>query len=342
MHLVSPPAANEITGGYLYDRHMARLVPGLEYHRVAAADLAERLHMPATVYILDSLYFPLLLRQPAILRQALAPVVLLCHGLPSLAGGLRSRPVDKLVKAEARMLQLVAGAIVPSRFMGQQIAARASTAKVAVCMPGVAAEFAANRRSDRAQVPRRILTVANWSPAKGHHFLLEALAELESLEWRWTIVGDVGSGPRYHRQVLQRARRLGFLDRLEVRPVSTGLHLMECFQGADVFALATDFESFGMSLAEAICAGLPVVSNRVGGVPEVVEHGISGLLCSPGDRPCWTQSLRRVLSPSTGEACLTLDTESARRRFPDWPTAARRFAAAVTAMIPGGSQPAGT
>jgi glycosyltransferase involved in cell wall biosynthesis len=63
----------------------------------------------------------------------------------------------------------------------------------------------------------------------------------------------------------------------------------------DVFALPSRLESFGLVLLEAGLAGLPVVACRVGGVPEVVADGESGILVEPDDLPGLATALRALI-----------------------------------------------
>ena len=70
----------------------------------------------------------------------------------------------------------------------------------------------------------------------------------------------------------------------------------ECYARSDVFALATDYEGFGLIFLEANAFGKPVVATRVGGVPEAVEHGVSGLLVEPGDSQALGDAIIRLLS----------------------------------------------
>src|SRR6185503_1818663 len=71
----------------------------------------------------------------------------------------------------------------------------------------------------------------------------------------------------------------------------------------DVFALTSREESFGLSALEAMACGTPVVSTDAGGVREVVEHGVSGLLSPVDDLQAFSNHLRKLLS----------DTQAARR-----------------------------
>lgn len=54
-------------------------------------------------------------------------------------------------------------------------------------------------------------------------------------------------------------------------------------QAADIGVVTSDSESFCLTVLEAMCFGCPSVATRVGGIPEVIEHGISGLLASQGN-----------------------------------------------------------
>ncbi len=72
----------------------------------------------------------------------------------------------------------------------------------------------------------------------------------------------------------------------------------ECYARSDVFALATDYEGFGLIFLEANAFGKPVVATRVGGVPEAVEHGVCGLLVEPGDSQALADAIIRLLSNS--------------------------------------------
>ena len=70
----------------------------------------------------------------------------------------------------------------------------------------------------------------------------------------------------------------------------------ECYARCDVFALATDYEGFGLIFLEANAFGKPVVATTVAGVPEAVEHGVSGLLVEPGDNEGLSSALVRLLN----------------------------------------------
>jgi glycosyltransferase involved in cell wall biosynthesis len=82
----------------------------------------------------------------------------------------------------------------------------------------------------------------------------------------------------------EHGRLLGPLDRGRV---------LELFAAADAVALSSAWENFPHALVEALAVGTPVIATRVGGVPEIVEDGVNGLLVPPGDPAALAAAIRR-------------------------------------------------
>ncbi|WP_437714209.1 glycosyltransferase [Sorangium sp. So ce448] len=120
--------------------------------------------------------------------------------------------------------------------------------------------------------------VARLSPEKDHATLLDAFARLRATrpDAHLTLIGD---GPR--RPALEaQAARLGLGG--AVTFTGTRGDVAELLPAFDVFALASLTEGISLTLIEAAAAGLPIVATRVGGNPEIVVDGETGLLVPPG------------------------------------------------------------
>jgi glycosyltransferase involved in cell wall biosynthesis len=127
-------------------------------------------------------------------------------------------------------------------------------------------------------------TVARLSDRKGMSFLLDALKLLmdEGRRFSCLIVGGGGSSSEEKIGLLkQKAASQGLTPRL----VFTGLRgdIPEILSLFDFFVLPSLDEGLGRSLVEAMTAGKPVVASRVGGIPEAVEDGKTGILVPPRD-----------------------------------------------------------
>ena len=133
--------------------------------------------------------------------------------------------------------------------------------------------------------------VGRLEPAKGHTFLLQAMARLRHQvpEVRCVIVG---SG--YLLEALERERaELGLDDCV----IFTGFRedMLALMQGFDVFALPSRWEGLGIVLLEAMAYARPLVAAAVGGVNDVVVPGESGLLVRPGDPGALADALLGLL-----------------------------------------------
>lgn len=128
----------------------------------------------------------------------------------------------------------------------------------------------------------RLLCVAAHVHKKGLDVLLRALAEIRQRggDVHLTLVGRGALTSELERTAVD----LGVEPHVEFRGVLGRTEVIGLMRGADVVVVPSRSEPFGLVAAEAMLAGTPVVSSRVGGLQEIVLHGETGLLVEP-DRP---------------------------------------------------------
>ncbi|HSR49192.1 MAG TPA: glycosyltransferase family 4 protein [Acidobacteriota bacterium] len=130
--------------------------------------------------------------------------------------------------------------------------------------------------------PSRLLFFGNVRQYKGLDTLLEALARLPGdLRWRLTVAGEFYlSLESFQRQ----ARDLGLADRVEWKPgYLRSDQLPALFRSSDLLVLPYRAASQSGIIPLAFLFELPVLATRVGGLPDVIEHGRNGLLVPPDD-----------------------------------------------------------
>jgi glycosyltransferase involved in cell wall biosynthesis len=111
--------------------------------------------------------------------------------------------------------------------------------------------------------------------------LLVAMAELTKAGVNCRLL--VGGTGELEMQFKGLAHRLGIESKIDF--VGYVDHPLQFLSKVDVFVLLSDFEGMPVSLLEAASAGVPVIANRVGGVPEVIEHKVNGLLVDELENP---------------------------------------------------------
>jgi len=138
--------------------------------------------------------------------------------------------------------------------------------------------------------PPRIVAVGRLQAPKDMLTLVRALAALECKRFSATIVGDGPDRRRLEREV----RALGLEHAVEL--AGERRDVSRLLAEADVFVLSSGSEGAPLSVLEAMAAGLPVVASAVGGIPEIVLDGETGLLVPAGDPSRLAAALDRVLA----------------------------------------------
>lgn len=185
-----------------------------------------------------------------------------------------------------------------SAFDRERVAAAvpAARSKIAVCRVGIAtAEWA---HAPRRPEPGRLLCVAALREKKGHADLVDAAAELAR---RGRPVHLVFAGDGEERGALERRARdrgvaLELLGAVGPQRVRDELARAAAFVLPCRVARNGDLDGIPVALMEAMAAGVPVVSTRLSGVPELVEDGVSGYLAGAGDVASLVAALERCLA----------------------------------------------
>jgi len=180
-----------------------------------------------------------------------------------------------------------------------------------------------------------VLCVANWLPAKGIDLLLEAFARLPDERATLHLVGETTADPAYARTLRARLAAPDLQDRVVVHGPRPPEVVAAYLRGADVFVLASWSESYGMAVAEAMAAGLPVVATRVGHLPCLVTDGVTGLLVPPGDADALGAALGRLVADAGLRRAMGAAAARRAASFPRWDDTAAGVLAVVREAIAG-------
>nr|WP_283139856.1 D-inositol-3-phosphate glycosyltransferase [Rhizohabitans arisaemae] len=171
---------------------------------------------------------------------------------------------------------------------------------LSVFRPGSAAEA-----RDRLDLPRDaivLLFVGRIQPLKAPDLLLRAVARLISadpaLRSRLVVAcvgGPSGNGLARPTHLTELAETLGIADLVRLAPPCPQHELADWYLAADLTAVPSHNESFGLVALESQACGTPVVAAAVGGLRTAVRHGVSGVLVDGHDPREWARVLRRLI-----------------------------------------------
>ncbi len=202
---------------------------------------------------------------------------------------------------------LLVGGVSPSRI--HIIPSGIDTARFTLTTEQRTQQRAAQRIAPDARV---VLAVGTLAERKGQRTLLQAAVFLQQkgVRLRYLICGD---GPL--RAVLENeAQALGLA--LNIQFLGFCSDIIKYLAVTDVFVHVPLWEGLGIAVIEALAAGLPVVASRVGGIPELVEDGRSGLLVPPQEPIALAAAIERIVQDlPSAQALGTAGQSSIRTRY---------------------------
>lgn len=129
-------------------------------------------------------------------------------------------------------------------------------------------------------------------PVKGHPWFLDAAARVAATlpACHFAICGD--GTPAYRQELQEQVRRFGLEARVHF--VGTVADMRDFYRAVDIVCVPSRSETFGRVVIEAFAAGVPVVASAVGGIREIVDDGVTGLLVEYGDVEGLASAMRRL------------------------------------------------
>jgi glycosyltransferase involved in cell wall biosynthesis len=256
IRLLSKGAADQVSGGYLYNRYLIEQLRlggvDVEYH--GDPKEIEQFTADDTV-IVDSLVLAETLEP---LLATSAKLILLLHVVPE-CGRVGADGTALLESLYRRSRIVVTGDSTLTTLRERLSGAGIDAVKIE---PGVPARWRSKRRY--ATTARRLLTVANYIDGKGIERALDALVRIRDLPWSWTVYGNSALDPKYFAAAERKAAAYGLLDRVKLLGPIPHDAVNEQMVAADLLIHLSCRESYSMVTAEAIAAGLPVLSYRTG------------------------------------------------------------------------------
>ena len=340
---VVPGRLDTPTGGYIYDRRIVtamleagrpvvvrELDDSFPFPTAAAlkgaADVLASIPDGSTV-VVDGLAAGAMPDELEREARRLRLVALVHHPLAKETG-LQAADVDELATSERRGLEHVRRVVVTSRATAGMLSREygVSEERMTVIEPGT--DEAARAACAGGGVPK-LLCVATLTPRKGHVTLIRALAQIKDLDWRLTCVGSLDRDSATSLRVREEVKAAGLEDRVSFAGEVKDGGLAPYYDAADLFVLPTEYEGYGMAVAEAIAHGLPVISTPTGGIPDLVRADLgtpAGILVEAGDVPALAAALRRLVGNLDERKQFMYGAWGSRMHLRSWKDAAEAMA----------------
>jgi glycosyltransferase involved in cell wall biosynthesis len=188
------------------------------------------------------------------------------------------------------------------------------------------------RRGNGGAGSFRLLLVGHWTPRKGILLALEAVARVRT-SVTLDLVGEQDRDAEYAAQVHPALQDRRLIGRVRVHGRVPDDELTGLFSDVDALLLPSTHEGYGMVLAEALAAGLPIVATRVGAVPEVVRDGSEAELVPSGDVAALAQAIERLAADPVERSRRSRLAQERARTLPRWEESIDAFAGHLQGML---------
>jgi glycosyltransferase involved in cell wall biosynthesis len=252
------------------------------------------------------------------------PLLALVHHPLALEWGVSPEQADALRKSERAALAKVNQVVVTSQTTAGLVASDygVPVGRITVARPG--SDPVLHSEGSGSDVPH-LLSVGAISPRKGFDVLIDALAPLTKLPWQLAIAGDLTRAAHEVARLRASIQKHDLAGRIELLGAVSSERLVNLYQHADLFVLASRFEGYGMAYAEALSHGLPVIGTTAGAIPDTVPPE-AGILVPPGDVNALSNALRSVIADVDLRCRLSNSAMTAAKALPAWGASGAIFA----------------
>ena len=270
---IAPRTEMDLTAAWRFSRLIKRLAPDIIHahdpHGVAMASLALSMGSASST------------RLPALVASRRVDF----HLKGNAFSRWKHRQVDRFIAASEAIRQMLVADGVP--------ADRTVTVHEGIDVDHVLAAPAVNVH-EAFWLPHGAPVVGNVAalvPHKGQRYLIEAayLAVQQVPDARFIIFGEGEL-----REHLEHLVREHLLEKHVLLP-GFRTDVLGCIKGCDLFVMSSVTEGLGTSLLDAMACARPIVATRTGGIPEIVEDEVNGLLVPPRDHTALAQAIVRAL-----------------------------------------------
>lgn len=288
------------------------------------------------------------------------PFVLNPHGMEEFGGfgqsrsalkALANRPLQLAVRACAHAADCIIAtdkAMVPNvvsnlRTQESRVTVVPNAVDLEICDSHASVELGRQQRTTNGITPSEllILSVGRLDKNKGFDVLARALAQVNQSQsgqtpvsgleqnWRWVVVGE---GPE-HRALVKLVNQLGIGGRTVFTGRLSDADVHAWYETASLFIHPTLYEGSSLATLEAMAHRRPVIATMVGGLPDKVEHGVSGWLVEPGSVTALAAAIRDAIGQTERLATMGQAGRSIVERDFSWNTVIKDLLAVYRELL---------